>query len=77
MDTEQKPEQILNEMITVFELEMHDSKIIDTLKSNLLGMIEVELENLENDEFDVLKIKIRRKKMTQTEYENTPEFEGY
>jgi hypothetical protein len=76
MDTEQKPDA-KNEMITVFELEMHDSKIIDTQKSNLLGMIEVELENLENDEFDVLKIKIRRKKMTQTEYENTPEFEGY
>lgn len=65
------------DMVTVFELEMHDSKIIDTLKSNILGMIEVELENLENDEFDVIKIKIRRKKMTQTEYENTPEFEGY
>jgi hypothetical protein len=68
---------VVKEIIEVFELKMHGSKIIDHLQSNVLGMIEAELENLENGEFDVLKIEIRRKKMTQQEYENTPEFDGF
>lgn len=72
-----KKEKSDNEWIEVYELKMFDSKIIDTIESNILGMVEVELENLKNDEFDVLKIQIRRKKMKLTEYENLPEFEGY
>lgn len=65
------------EKIKVFELKMFGSKIIDALPENIIGMIEAELENLQNDEFDVLRIEIRRKEMTIKQYENLPEFEGY
>jgi hypothetical protein len=75
--TEIKEEKTEKQEIKVFELDMHDSKIIDTLKSNILGMIETELEELENGAYDVLHIEIRRKGMSQDEYENMPEFEGY
>jgi len=71
------PEQKPEEMITVFECKMHGSIITDESMSNILGMIETELENLENDEFEVINIRIKRKTMTVFEYKNLPEFEGY
>lgn len=55
-------------MISVFVLDMHGSKVYDTLKSNLLGMIECEIENLDRGEFEELDINITRIQMTQAEY---------
>jgi hypothetical protein len=69
---EQKPE-----MITAFESKIHGSIITDASIGNVLALIEAELENLESDEFEVLKIEVRMKKMTKKAYDNLPEFEGY
>jgi hypothetical protein len=66
-----------DELIDVFELSMHGSTVTDQLKSNLLSMIECEIENMESEELEELEITIVRKKMLQSEYESLPEFDGF
>jgi hypothetical protein len=63
------------ERILVYEIKLHGSKIITTDPKVMAGIVECDMD-LSEDNVG-LKATIEVKQMTQKQYEEMPEFEGY
>ena len=67
-----------DQKIKVFRLQIFGSWIIFGSMKGLIDSLECDLESLEDsNENDSIEIEIECVYMTQHEYENLPEFEGY